>query len=74
MLEFFTVADVAAEFGAVELSVSLEFAKGLPDDLSSSIVSEASVRELAEVDTIPKNLVHFLHEITSSMAVRARSI
>ena len=74
MLEFFTVADVAAELGAVELGVSLELAEGFPNDLPSSIVSEASVRELAEVDTIPKNLVHFLHEITSSMAVRARSI
>ena len=38
VLELFSVADVASEFGALVLGVSLEFSKGFPDNLGTALV------------------------------------
>ena len=38
VLELFSVTDVASEFGALVLGVSLEFSKGFPDNLGTALV------------------------------------
>jgi len=38
VLELLSVADVASEFGALVLSMSLEFSKGFPDNLGTALV------------------------------------
>lgn len=60
MLEFFSVADIASEFRARVLSMSLELSQSLPDNFTSSIVKIASMRELTEIDTVLKDLVDLL--------------
>lgn len=73
VLEFFSVADVAAEFWAVELSMCLELSESLPDDFSSSI-SVTFMWELAEIDTVFEYLVYFLKEVASCLAVWTANI
>ena len=60
MLEFFSVADIASEFRARVLSMSLELSQSLPDNFTSSIVKVASMRELTEINTVLKDLVDLL--------------
>jgi hypothetical protein len=60
MLILISIANVAAEFGAVELSVDLKLTKSLPDDLAFTLWSWASMWELAEIDTILQNFVYWL--------------
>ena len=74
MLILFSVADVTSEFWARVLSMSLEFSKGLPDNFTSTIIKVASMRELTEVNTVLKNFVNFLKEITSGLTVWAANI
>ena len=74
VLELLSVADVAAEFGALVLGVSLKLAQGLPDNLGTALVRPASVRELAEVNAVTKDLVDFLHEVSSRLAVGATDV
>ena len=38
VLELLSVADVTSEFGALVLSMSLEFSKGFPDNLGTALV------------------------------------
>ena len=38
VLELFSVTDVASEFGALVLGVSLELSKGFPDNLGTALV------------------------------------
>ena len=72
VLELWPVANIAAEFGANELSVSLEFTKSLPNDLS--IHTGASMREFTEIDTVLENLVNFLEEVARGLAIGAADI
>ena len=51
VLELLSVADIAPELWAVELSMCLELSKSLPNDLSSAD-GVASMRELAEVNAV----------------------
>jgi hypothetical protein len=75
VLELLSVADVASELGALELSVTLELSKSLPDDLTAlSCLRPASVRELTEVNTVSQDFVDFLQEVSSSLAVRAAEV
>lgn len=74
VLELLSVADIAAKFGALVLGVSLELSQGFPDNLGTTLVRPASMRELAEVNTVTKNLVNLLHEVSSGLAVGAADI
>lgn len=75
MLELLSVANIATKFGAIELSMSLELSKSLPDDLTLSVfIAAAFMRELTEVNTVLENLVDFLEEVSPSLAVRAAHI
>ena len=69
MLILIEVADVATKLWAVVLSVSLKLTQSFPDDLTLATSCHASVRELAEIDTISQNLVDLLHVVTLSLAV-----
>jgi hypothetical protein len=69
VLELFSVANIATKFRAVELSMSLKFSKGLPDNLSSSVLSVTFMWELTEINTVFKNFIDLLHEVASSLAV-----
>ena len=60
VLELFKVADITTELWAGELGMSLELAKGFPDDLRSSILDMASMWELTEVNTVSEDLVNLL--------------
>ena len=74
MLELLSIADVAAELGALVLGMSLELSQGLPDNLGTTLVRPASVRELAEVNAVTKDLVDLLHEVSSGLAVGAADV
>jgi len=65
------VAYITAKFGTMVLSMCLQFTQGLPHDLALAIRTWTSMRKLAEVYTVPKYLVDFLHEVALSLAVRA---
>ena len=69
MLILIEVADVATKLWAVVLSVSLKLTQSFPDDLTLATSCHASVRELAEINTISQNLVDLLHVVTLSLAV-----
>ena len=58
VLELGSVADVATEFWAGELGVSLELSEGCPDDLT--IGSRALVREFTKIYAVSNNLVYLL--------------
>ena len=72
MLELRSVADITSELGAVELSVCLELTEGLPDDLTAIFI--ASMWELTEINAVLNNLVNFLEEITTSLAIGAANV
>jgi hypothetical protein len=72
MLELGSVADITSELGAVELSVCLELTEGLPDDLAAIFI--ASMWELTEINAVLNNLVNFLEEITTSLAIGAANV
>jgi len=74
VLELLSVADVAAEFRALVLGVSLKLSQGLPDNFGTTLVRPASVRELAEVNAVTKDLVDLLHEVSSGLAVGAADV
>jgi hypothetical protein len=74
VLELLSIANVATEFGALVLSMCLELTEGLPDDLRATFSGPASMRELTEVNTVSKNLVDLLQEVTSSLAIWAADI
>lgn len=74
MLILFTVADVATELGAVELSMRLELIQSLPDDFTMATTCMATMRKFTEIDTVFNDFVYFLHEITSGLAVRAADV
>ena len=74
MLELLSVADVASEFWALVLGMSLQLSKSLPNDLRSSRLGPASVRELAKVNAVPQHLVDLLHEVSSGLAVGAADL
>jgi hypothetical protein len=61
--------NIATEFGTIKLSMGLEFTKGLPNDLASTIGYEALMWELTEVNAILEDLIHILQEVTASLAV-----
>lgn len=53
MLKLLSIADIATELRAVVLSVSLEFSKSLPDNLTTiALLVPASVWEFTEVNAI----------------------
>ena len=52
VLELFPIANVAAKLWTGKLSVSLELAKGLPNDLRASPVDMTSMWELTEVNAV----------------------
>lgn len=72
VLELRPVADITSKLWAVKLSVCLKLTEGLPDYLSSH--SWAPMRELTEINAVSYNLVNFLQEITTSLAVGAANI
>lgn len=74
VLELFSVADVASEFRALVLSMSLQFSQGLPDNLGASFRGPASMRELTEVNAVTEHLVHLLHEVALGLAVGAADV
>lgn len=74
MLVLLTVANVATKLGTMELSVRLQLTERRPDDLRFTTGTHASVRELAEIDTVLQHLVHFLQEVTAGLAVGAADI
>jgi len=69
-----SVANIATKLWAIELSVSLKFTKGLPDNFTVSLKRWASMWELTEINTVLKNLVNFLQEVSSSLTVGAADI
>jgi len=73
MLELFPVANITSELRAVELSMSLKFTQSFPYNFSSSI-SMALVREFTKVDTVFKDLIYFLHKVSSSLTVWTTNI
>ena len=53
MLKLLSIADIATELRAVVLSVSLEFSKSLPDNLTTiALLVPASVWEFTEVNAV----------------------
>ena len=52
VLELFPVANITAKLWTGELSMSLELAKGLPNDLRASPVNMTSMWELTEVNAV----------------------
>jgi hypothetical protein len=52
VLELLAIADIAAKFWTGELGMSLELAKGFPNDLGTSSVDMASMGELTEVNAV----------------------
>ena len=60
MLEFFSIADIASEFRARVLGMSLKLTQSFPDNLTSSVIEVASMRELTEINTVLKDFVYFL--------------
>jgi len=75
VLELLSVTDITSELWTLILRMSLELSKGLPDDLGfTRLLIPASMRELAEVNTVSEYLVDLLHEIACSLAVRAADI
>lgn len=74
VLILFLVADVAAELGALVHGMLLELEQRLPDDRAVLAVSVATMRELAEVDTVAQDLVNLAKEIAALLAVRAAHI
>ena len=74
MLVLITIANVAAKLRAVELSMNLQLSQGLPNDLSFTIWSRASMWELAEINTVLEYFVHWLQEVTSCLAIWAADV
>jgi hypothetical protein len=75
VLILLSIANITAKFRARILSMCLEFSKSLPDDFATlSFLIVASMWELTEINTVSKNLVDLLHEISSSLAVRAADV
>ena len=68
VLELRSVTDITAELWAVELSVGLELSESLPDDGLLSTLP-ASMWELTEINAVLENLVYFLEEVTTSLAI-----
>ena len=74
VLVLFLVADVAAELRALSHRMFLQLDESLPDDLTMLAVHIASMRELAEVNAVTKDLVDLLHEVSSRLAVGAADV
>lgn len=73
MLEFFPVAYIAPEFGTVELSVNLELSQSFPNYLGLSIYV-TSVGEFTKINTVLKNFVYGLKELTPFLTVRTACV
>lgn len=73
VLELGSIADVTSKLGAIELSVSLKFTEGLPDDDLLSVLP-ASMWEFTEINAVLKNLVYFLEKVSTSLAIGAAYI
>jgi len=65
------VAYITPKFRAMELSMSLKFTKGLPNDF---VGAGAFVGELAEIYAVLDNFVNWSQEITTALAVWAADI
>jgi uncharacterized protein YabN with tetrapyrrole methylase and pyrophosphatase domain len=74
MLILFLVANVATKLGALDHGVLLQLKQRLPDDLTVLAVRVASVRELAEVNTVAQYLVDIDDEVAALLAVRAADV
>jgi len=59
MLELISEADITTEFWTIELSMSLKFTKGFPNNFTGSWSRWAFMWELTEIDTIFQNFVNF---------------
>ena len=66
-----SVANIATKLWAIELSVSLKFTKGLPNNFTVSLKRRASMWELTEINTVFQNFIDFSKEISFSLTMRA---
>ena len=71
MLEFLSIANVTAKLRTVELCMRLQFSERLPDNFALAIRRRALMRELTEVNTVLKNFVDRLEEVTTDLTVGA---
>jgi hypothetical protein len=74
MLILVSETDITTEFWAIELSMSLKFTKGLPNDFIVSLNRRAFMWELTEINTVFQNFINFSKEISFSLTIRAANI
>lgn len=70
MLVLIQIADVATKLRAVILCMSLQLPQSLPNDLALAPSGHASMRKLTKVNAISEYLIHLLHVVALSLAVR----
>lgn len=74
MLKFFTVANIATEFRAVELSMGLQFTQSFPYDFVVSMNRWTSMWEFTKINTVLENFIYLLKKITFGLTVRTTNI
>lgn len=74
VLKIFMIAYVTAKFWALVHRMLLKLPHGLPDNHSVFFILVASVWKFTKINTILKNFVDVLHEVSTSLTARAADI